>query len=336
MSISTTTGLAGTRPVFPEYPIEIEFPDLCPYTEGNSGISYLYSFDSGKPGPHVMINALTHGNEVCGAIVVKSLLDLHLRPRLGKLTLSFANIDAYHRFDPARPDASRFIDQDFNRVWTAATLDDSRLDSSELHRARLMRPVLDTVDLLLDIHSMHERSTPLIVCGPLEKGITLARQMKIPQHVISDAGHPEGRRMRDYQDFGMTESPRNALLIECGQHWERAAVTVAKNSTATFLALAGVIAPEDLPADWWPTPAPEPVVIEVTEPVVAHSMAFRFAADYTGLEHFPEAGTLIGRDQRDGASVEIRTPYPDCVLVMPSLRQLRPGVTVVRFGRLLK
>jgi hypothetical protein len=29
------------------------------------------------------------------------------------------------------------------------------------------------------------------------------------------------------------------------------------------------------------------------------------------------------------------TPYDNCVLVMPSLRQLRPGVAVVRFGQLL-
>jgi hypothetical protein len=36
---------------------------------------------------------------------------------------------------------------------------------------------------------------------------------------------------------------------------------------------------------------------------------------------------------RDGEPVV--TPYPDCVLVMPSLRQLRPGVTVVRLGRLI-
>jgi len=27
------------------------------------------------------------------------------------------------------------------------------------------------------------------------------------------------------------------------------------------------------------------------------------------------------------------TPYDDCVLVMPSLRQARAGVTVVRFAR---
>jgi len=29
----------------------------------------------------------------------------------------------------------------------------------------------------------------------------------------------------------------------------------------------------------------------------------------------------------------VLTPYDDCVLVMPSLRQLRPGVTVVRLAR---
>jgi hypothetical protein len=28
----------------------------------------------------------------------------------------------------------------------------------------------------------------------------------------------------------------------------------------------------------------------------------------------------------------VRTPYPDCMLVMPSLRQLRAGVTVVRLA----
>ena len=66
-----------------------------------------------------MINALTHGNEVCGAIVVDALLRSGLRPRKGKLTLAFANVDAYARFDADKPDASRFVDQDFNRVWTA-------------------------------------------------------------------------------------------------------------------------------------------------------------------------------------------------------------------------
>jgi len=88
------------------YPVEVDFPDLAAYAEGNSGIPYVYSFAGGVAGPHVMVNALTHGNEVCGAIVVKELLDRQIRPRRGTLTLAFANVEAYRTFDPQCPDAS--------------------------------------------------------------------------------------------------------------------------------------------------------------------------------------------------------------------------------------
>jgi len=318
------------RPTFDAYPVEVEFPDIRPYAAGNAGIPYVYTFDSGVAGPHVMVNALTHGNEVCGAITVKGLLDAGLRPRRGRLTLAFANVEAFQRFDPANPDASRFVDQDFNRVWTAAILDDAGRDSVELRRARAMRPLIDTVDLLLDLHSMHEKSRPLIVSGPLDKGVALARALGTPADVIVDEGHPEGKRMRDYADFGDAASTRNALLIECGQHWERAAVDVARDSTVRFLLQAGVVDEADLLAGWLrPLPAAQRVV-RVTEPVVATSMDFRFAGPYTGLETFAEAGTVIGWSNGE----PVRTPYPNCVLVMPSLRQLRPGVTVVRLGRL--
>jgi predicted deacylase len=312
------------------YPIEVAFPDLAAHEPGNTGIPYVHTFDSGVAGPHVMINALTHGNEVCGAIVVDALLRTVLRPRRGKLTLAFANVDAFLRFDPARPDAARFVDQDFNRVWTARTLDDTSLDSSELRRARAMRPVIDDVDLLLDLHSMHEKSAPLIVAGPLAKGVELSTRLGTPATVICDEGHPEGRRMRDYAGFGDPASPKNALLIECGQHWEASAASVARDTAARFLLLSGVVDEADLPVDWI-RPLPEEMrIVRVTEPVVATSMDFRFAGPYTGLEWFPEAGAVIGWS--DGQPV--RTPYDDCILVMPSLRQLRPGVTVVRFGKI--
>lgn len=313
------------------YAVEVEFPDITPCASGNCGIPYVHSFESGVPGPHVMVNALTHGNEVCGAIVVKALLDERVRPRRGRLTVAFANVDAYRRFDPEHPDASRYVDQDFNRVWTRAALEDGARDSIELRRARAMRPIIDSVDLLLDLHSMHERSAPLIVSGPLDKGIALARAVGAPATIISDEGHPEGRRMRDYEGFGDAASPKNALLIECGQHWEAASVGVAKDSTARFLIAAGTLESDDLPPGWISARTSASRVIRVTDAVVATSMDFRFAGPYTGLETFPEAGTVIGWS--DGEPVV--TPYPDCVLVMPSLRQLRPGVTVVRFGQLI-
>jgi predicted deacylase len=196
--------MTQTAPAFDAYPVEVEFPDIGPYAESNTGIAYLHTFDSGLPGPHVMINALTHGNEVCGAITVAGLLDHGLRPRRGRLTLSFANVDAYARFDAAKPDASRFVDQDFNRVWTSAVLDDVSRDSSELRRARAMRPVIDTVDLLLDLHSMHEKSRPLIVSGPLDKGIALSRAIgaRPTSSSMRPSGRPADARLRGFWRSG--------------------------------------------------------------------------------------------------------------------------------------
>ena len=314
------------------YPIEFDFPDISPYAGGNTGIPYVFTFDSGAPGKHTMITALTHGNEVSGAVAVKAMLDIGLRPDRGILTLAFVNVDAYHAFDPAKPDASRFVDQDMNRVWQAATLDDPALDSAELRRARVLRPLVDTVDCLLDLHSMHERSVPLSVCGPLDKGIAMALALGTPAHIISDEGHPEGRRLRDYGGFGDPASPKKALLIETGQHWESGALAVAKDYCMRFLLLCGNLEAKHVPAGWLQPLPPQQQVIKVTTPVVASGPDFRFAGAYTGLETFAEQGSLIGWDQGD----PVYTPYPDCVLVMPSLRQVRTGVTVVRLGRVAK
>ena len=80
-------------------PFEILPRDLSVYRAGNTGIDYVHRFESGRPGPHVMVNALTHGNEFCGMVAVCHLLDSGVRPKIGTLTLSFANVAAYETFD---------------------------------------------------------------------------------------------------------------------------------------------------------------------------------------------------------------------------------------------
>ncbi len=120
--------------------------------------------DSGKPGPNVMVQALTHGNEFCGAIALDLLFREKIRPRQGKLTLAFANVAAFARFDFADPDRSRYIDEDYNRVWADDALFGPR-DSAELRRARELQPFVDAADYLLDLHSMHEPCRPIMVCG---------------------------------------------------------------------------------------------------------------------------------------------------------------------------
>ena len=63
-----------------KYPIELPFPDISQYRNGNTGVDFYTSFDSGTAGPHVMINALVHGNEVCGVIALEHLFEADIRP----------------------------------------------------------------------------------------------------------------------------------------------------------------------------------------------------------------------------------------------------------------
>ena len=77
------------------YRIEIQPPDIKPYRNGNTGVDYVRTLDSKKPGPHVMVQALTHGNEFCGAIALEFLFSQEVKPLKGKLTLAFAMIGIF-------------------------------------------------------------------------------------------------------------------------------------------------------------------------------------------------------------------------------------------------
>ena len=308
--------------------IEIGSVDITAHRAGTTGTDFVHSFDSGRPGPHVMINALTHGNEVCGAHTLAALLERGVRPKRGRLTFGFANISAYERFDPDKPFDSRFVDEDFNRLWTADVLGGPR-ESVELTRARKLRPLYDTVDHLLDLHSTVLPQAPMLLCGTRDKGLALARAIGAPAHIVIDAGHANGRRLRDYADFDDPASPRSAMLVECGQHFERAAAAVAMDTSLRFLRHLDVV-DDDVTAEVDGATAERQMVIRVSEAVTINSSRFAFTREYAGFEVIPEAGTLIGRDGDD----DIRTPCDDCVLVMPA-RDLKPGLTAVRLGRIV-
>ncbi|NIM29447.1 MAG: succinylglutamate desuccinylase [Gammaproteobacteria bacterium] len=309
------------------YPVNIEAPDITPYREGNTGVEYVTTFDSGKSGPHVMLSAVVHGNELCGAIALDYLLRHEVRPIAGRLTFAFMNVSAFERFDPANPTLSRYVDEDFNRLWSHEVLESDR-DSAELRRARAVRPIVDQVDYLLDIHSMQHSTVPLMMCGPLEKGRRLARELASPEHVVSDAGHAAGPRMRDYRAFADASSERNALLVECGQHWDSASVAVAKEISLRFLARYQVVDPAFVEEHLTAIPPRQQRLIEVTGPITIETDNFRFTESFSGMEVIEREGTLIGWD----GSREVRTPYDNCVLIMPS-RRLRRGESAVRLGR---
>lgn len=310
--------------VLPNFQVRLTAPKIDDWVPGNIGIPGFTTRESGKPGLHVALMALAHGNEIAGAVVLDRLLRAGLTPKRGKLTFGFANLAAFSRFDPRHPTLSRFVDEDLNRVWDTAVLDGPR-KSSELERAREIRPVIDTVDVLLDLHSMLWPSDPLILCGTTEKGRALARGIGVPSLVVADRGHDSGKRIIDYERFDSADTPYVANLVEAGQHWQPDTVETMFASVAGLLRHLNLAEHPALPPRLVPRPQR---VAEVTATVTAATSGFAFVQPWHGGEVVARRNTLIALD---GAS-EIRTPYDSCMLVMPSLRPSR-GHTAVRLAR---
>jgi predicted deacylase len=306
--------------------IELSPVDIARHENGNTGIPFVHLFEAEAPGPCGHINALTHGNELCGAAALDRLIESGIRPSRGSLCLSFANVQAYQRFDTTRPYASRYVDEDMNRVWSEEVLEGPR-QSVELGRARTLRPVMDRADYLLDLHSTSLPAPAMLLCGMQPKGRALARAMSRPVHVVADHGHAAGRRLRDYNAFGDPASPRTAMLAECGQHFEAASAVTAFDLTMRFLSACGTI---DHPPGAFEKDTEAQQFIEVTEAVTIGSSRFRFEQPFACFETVEKAGTRIATD----GDAAIHTPYDNCVLVMP-IRQPMPGQTAVRLGRQL-
>ncbi len=311
----------------PQDSIELTAPDISRYAEGTDGVPYVHTFDSGKPGPHVMVNALTHGNEICGAIALNRIFELGLKPKQGKLSLVFVNVGAFQRFDPAKPNASRFVDEDFNRVWVESRLDGTE-QSAELKRARELRPVFDEADKLLDIHSMGTRSNALMIVHGLEKERALARAVAVPPWIVCGHGHIQGKRLIEYTPFNDRSNDKTAILVECGQHWEASAARVALDTTLRFLAVTGAIDAETMMKHVHEkTPKPQ-TMVDISGGYASKTDAFKFVEPFIGLELFPKAGTVIAHDGDEA----IVTPHDDCYLVMPNHRA-KKGNRVLRFAR---
>ncbi len=312
---------------------DLPAPDLSAWRAGNTGTEGVWHFDSGLPGRQVLVSALIHGNELCGAWALKGLLESGLRPQAGSLTLMFCNLAAFDRFDPANHDAARFVEQDMNRQWSDERMDAA--DSLERRRCAALRPFVARADWLLDLHSMHEPCAPLLLTGVQPRNLALAKQMAAPEHIVIDAGHQDGTRMRDYGRFGLPDAQAGdsrSLLVECGFHGDPASRAVAQDQCLRFIEASGIVDGAELARllpGWRLTDAPRQWALQVTGPVIAKNERFTFTEAFTGLEVIARAGTVIG----DNDGEPVTTPYDDCVLVMPSTRQARAGVSVVRFAR---
>ena len=292
----------------PAPPLEVLPRDLSPYRHGNTGIDYVHRFESGRPGPHVLVNALTHGNEFCGMVAATTLLDRGLRPQRGTLTISFANVAAYESFDPSQPLASRQLVHNLNRIWSPAWLDGGE-DSPELRRARELRPVVAAADHILDIHSTSGDVQPFWVYPQFARNGTAALAIGRPAvHLVMPQGLGSGTPLIQHGRHGEPGFDGVALVAECGQHFKRASSEMALAVALDFIARFGLIEPV---AD--PAPRAAPQRFQLLQTWVIKTPQFRFLQPMVGFEVFAK-NALIAVDGDD----EIRAPCDDCTVLMPT------------------
>ncbi|WP_243389837.1 M14 family metallopeptidase [Arboricoccus pini] len=275
-----------------------------------------------------MILSLLHGNEISGALALTRMLEGGLRPNAGSLSLIFANVAAFERFDPARPRNSRFVDEDMNRLWDDRLYQRPAL-TCERRRARELLPILERADFVLDLHSMYSGTVPLMLSGWGAAGRELAARVGAPSVVVADRGHEDGRRLIDWANSAEGEGRPAAVLLEAGQHWARSTARTAFDISIRFLQVVGSIDDESAGAfSGSVPPGQNQRLVEVTDVVTVTSTDFAFVRPFGDLEVIDESGTVIAHE----AGRMIRTPYDACVLVMPT-NLPRPGLTAVRLGR---
>ena len=287
-------------------PLEVLPRDLSAYRQGNTGIDYVHRFASSKPGPHVLVNALTHGNEICGMVAATHLLDSGVRPKIGTLTVSFANVEAYEAFDIDRPYENRQLVHNLNRIWSPELLDGTG-DSPELRRARELRPVLDAADYVLDIHSTRAPVQPFWVYPEFERNAGLAQAVGGPAvHLVMPVGAAPGTGVTAYGRHGEPGIDGGAVVVECGQHFAQSAADLATDVSLRFLAHLGLVDP----VPRVPVAARRFRLLEVH---MVTSDDFAFVRPVLGFETFDQ-GELIAVQ----AGREIRSPCDGCTIFMPT------------------
>ena len=291
---------------------ELQPRDLAAFRAGNTGVPYVHRFESGRAGPHVLVNALTHGNEFCGMVAATHLLDHGVRPQMGTLTISFANVDAYQSFDQAQPFESRQLVHNLNRIWSAGQLDGDE-DSPEFRRARQLRPVVAAADHILDIHSTSQDVQPFWVYPHFERNAAAALAIGRPLvHLVMPQGLGSGTPLIQHGRHGLADEHGGgvALVAECGQHFRRSSGEIAVQVALDFIAHFGLI--EARPRNTAPQQR-----YQLLQTCMIKTPGFSFVRPLIGFETF-DRGELIATDGTE----EIRAPCDRCTVLMPTREPL--------------
>lgn len=257
------------------------------------------------PGPRLLILGAVHGNETCGTQAITQLIEEldsgALAIERGTLTLlPVTNPLAYQL---KQRSGERNLNRNMGHKPIAQDFED--------RIANALCPLLDTHDVVLDLHSFHTGGAPFAMLGPQNNSGALepfghateelALALNTGPHRILEGWLETYARGAQRRTSGPATNPNYGvgtveytrsrggygITLECGQHDDPQAVHVARLAILQTLALLGLAA---LPLA--PMPAGREILrlVDVTD---FEHPGDRFSRDWDSFDAV-KAGELIG------------------------------------------
>ncbi|MBS0447707.1 MAG: succinylglutamate desuccinylase/aspartoacylase family protein [Proteobacteria bacterium] len=290
------------------------------------------AYASPAPGPRLIVTGAVHGNETCGTVAIRRVLDDIRQERLAIVAGQVTFVPVTNPLAHAR--RQREGERNLNRKL-APTADPREFED---HVANWLCPLLARHDVLLDLHSFHTGGEPFALIGPEDNDGPLepfrhaaeeeALAVRLGVRRIVDGWletYAIGVQRRIAQladgasaaaalgldpDYGVgtTEYMRRVggwgYTLECGQHDDPQAPEVAYRAILNALAHLRLI-------DAVPPPAVrDPDVVHLFDVVDKIDAADRFSRPWASFDAV-RAGDLIGT-HADGT--EVRAPAAGCIV----------------------
>ncbi len=285
--------------------LEMRSTSLCVEPDASvPGVTRI-ARDPAWPRPWVLVVGSIHGDEPCGREALARLIE---DAREGALALSRGTVIALHgnpvastagaRSSPGGPDLNRLFDFRFEDELTRHHW------RHEHHRALTLRPLVDAVDVAIDIHSARAPTPPFAICMSSAGSLDIAMRLGVAYVTVGWNG--PGLLGHQVVLAALARRDRPAVAVECGSHDDPASCDVAASVVRRFLVATGVVSPARSEPPFAAT------VLRIRDAIKRPGPGFRFARSLVGLERLGP-GDLVGSD----ANVEVRM-RTECFAVMPN------------------
>lgn len=269
------------------------------------------TFNTGKTGPKIVFFGAIHGNEHCGSLAIKKMIDDLESNKLNLIHGSVLFVPICNQ--EAQSKNIRFIDEDLNRIFQKT----DRPQSHEQILANELTTFIDQSDVLLDIHSMQaEGPVNIFVDFPTIENRKFAKALGAPYTIL---GWPE---LYATKGQGLVSCDTTAyankvgkigILIECGQHNDPKAVDVA------YKAIVGTLTHFKIISN-----AKNKSVVDIdmkeiimTDLFIKNAEGDHFVSEWKHLDKISVGQVIAERESGE----KILAEY-DCVMVLPKLKGL--------------